>query len=356
MYYMSKVSLIMPVYNAQHCLQKSVESVLRQTHTDFELIIVESCSKDNSAAMCDEFARSDSRIKVFHEDKACGPATARNKALELVNGEYIMFIDCDDRIEQTMISSMLSEIENSDCDVVISGYYQDFLDSDDNYIYSVEVDPPVIFADNHKDCVAAVPILDAAKVLAVSWNKIYKADIIKNNGVKFADLMHSEDYFFIIDLFKYINTVKTVQSKYYHYMKYQRTSLTNKPYLQGFTQLINDRFISQRELLKSVGAYSGKPRELMCAVHIKHVFSAIVNECGTASGLTAAERRETVKSLLYHINTVEAKRYTANISKMQTVMNTVVKSGSPFAAGVTGRLIWLIQHKAPALFNKMKIK
>ncbi|MCH5191135.1 MAG: glycosyltransferase family 2 protein [Oscillospiraceae bacterium] len=346
----------MPVYNAQHCLKKSVESVIRQTHTDFELIIVESCSQDNSAAMCDEFARSDSRIKVFHEDKARGPASARNMAIDKACGDYIMFIDCDDCIEQNMLASMLSEIEAAGCDIVISGYYQDFLDSDDLFLYSVEVDPPVIFADNHRDCVAAVPFLDAAKVLAVSWNKIYKADVIKNNGVKFADLMHSEDYFFIIDLFKYVNSLKTVQDKYYHYMKYQRTSLTNKPYLQGFTEIINNRFFAQRELLKSAGVYGGKPRELMCAVHIKHVFSAIVNECGTESGITSAERRERVKSLLNHINTVEAKRYTADISKMQTVMNALVKSGSPFAAEVAGRLIWLIQHKAPALFNKMKIK
>lgn len=356
MYRMSKVSIIMPVYNAQHCLKKSVESVMRQTHTDFELIIAESCSQDNSAAMCDEFANSDLRIKVFHEDKARGPGPARNKAIELASGKYIMFMDCDDCIEQTMLASMLTEIESSGCDVVISGYYQDFLDSDDLFLYSVEVDPPVISADNHRDSVAAVPLLDASKVLAVSWNKIYKADVIKNNGVKFADLMHSEDYFFIIELFKYINSVKTVQGKYYHYMKYQRTSLTNKPYLQGFTEIINNRFSAQRELLKSVGVYSGKPRELMCAVHIKHVFSAIVNECGTASELAGAERREAVRSLLYHMNTVEAKRYTADISKMQTVMNAIIKSGSPFAAGTVGRLIWLMQHKTPALFNKLKIK
>lgn len=353
---MSKVSLIMPVYNAQYCLKRSVESVLSQTHTDFELIIVESCSQDNSAAMCDEFASSNPRIKVLHEEKACGPGSARNKALEVADGEYIMFIDCDDWIEQSMLESMLSEIENSDCDAVISGYYQDFLDGDDNFIYSVEVAPPEISAYAHKDCVSAVPYLDAAKVLAVSWNKIYRASVIKNNGVKFADLMHSEDYFFIIDLFKYINSVKTVQNKYYHYMKYRRTSLTNLPYLQGFAELINNRFSAQRELLKNAGVYSGKARELMCAVHIKHVFSAIVNECGRASGLTAAERRKRVKSLLRHTNTAEAKKYTANISKMQTVMNALIKSGSPFAVCFAGRLIRFMQHKTPALFNKIKIK
>ena len=83
----------MPVYNAEHCLQRSVESVLGQTYTDFELILVDDCSTDKSGELCDAYTKADARIKVLHQASNAGPGPARNAALKIAQGEYIQFID-----------------------------------------------------------------------------------------------------------------------------------------------------------------------------------------------------------------------------------------------------------------------
>lgn len=350
------VSLIMPVYNAEHCLKRAVDSVLAQTYPDLELILVDNCSTDRSGVMCDAYAQADARIRVLHQPCNGGPGPARNAAFKAVQGEYIMFIDSDDRMDTKMVETLHSEIRDSGCDLVISGYRQDFLDANDRFLYRVEVLPPVIEAQGKQACIAAVPTLDAAKVLAVSWNKIYRASVILDNGVQFPNRMHSEDYFFIIDLFQYVHSLKTVPCAFYHYLKYPRVSLTNMPYLKGFSELINERFTAQRRLLCENGAYTVENRALMCSVHIKHVLSAVANECSRASGLNFVARRERIKSLLRHENTQNAKMYALSETKMQIVMNTAVKIGSPLLLELTGKLIWLTQHKAPGLFHKMKVK
>lgn len=351
-----RISLIMPVYNAEHCLKRSVESVLGQTYTDFELILVDDCSTDKSGELCDAYAKADARIKVLHQASNAGPGPARNAALKIVQGEYIQFIDCDDFIDAQMLERMHAEICDSGCDLVIDGYHQDFLDAEDRFAYGVEVLPPVMEAATNKDCIASLPMLDAAKVLAVSPNKIYRACVILDNGVQFPSRMHSEDYFFIIDLFRYIRSFKTVSYAFYHYLKYQRETLTNMSYLKGFSELINERFSTQRKLLSENGAYSGEARNLMCSVHIKHVFSAAANECSPASGLSSRARRERIKALLRHENTQEAKKYAIANSKMQAIMNIVVKINSPLLFGLAAKLIYLTQHRASRLFHKMKIK
>lgn len=350
------VSLIMPVYNAEHGLKRAVDSVLAQTYSNFELFLVDNCSTDRSGAMCETYAQADARVKILRLPCNGGPGPARNAALKAARGEYIMFIDSDDCMDIKTVETLHAAIRDADCDLVIGGYQQDFLDANDRFLYRVEVLPPAIEAKDSKACIAAVPKLDAAKVLAVSWNKIYRASVILDNGVQFPNRMHSEDYFFIIDLFRYVDSLKTVPYALYHYLKYPRVSLTNMPYLKGFSELINERFSAQRRLLFENGVYTGENRALMCSVHIKHILSAAANECSRASGLKFSARRERIKALLRHENTQDAKMYAASETKMQTVMNTAVKIGSPLLLELTGKLIWLMQHKAPGLFHKMKVK
>jgi glycosyltransferase involved in cell wall biosynthesis len=94
---MSTISIIIPVYNVELYLNRCIESVLSQTFTDFELILVDDGSPDNSPKMCDEIAQKDSRVVVVHK-KNGGLSSARNAGLDIAKGEYVFFIDSDDLI------------------------------------------------------------------------------------------------------------------------------------------------------------------------------------------------------------------------------------------------------------------
>ena len=121
---MPLVSIIVPVYNVEKYLNKCIDSVLCQTFTDFECILVNDDSPDNCPQICDEYAKIDDRIKVIHKKQNEGSPQARKTGLDLAMGEYILYIDSDDWIEPDMVEKMYSKAKNTDCDMVISGMFK----------------------------------------------------------------------------------------------------------------------------------------------------------------------------------------------------------------------------------------
>lgn len=111
-----KVSVIIPVYNAEKYLSKCIDSILNQTLSDLELILVDDGSPDNSGAICDEYAIKDSRVKVFHQ-KNGGVCSARNKGLSMATGEYISFVDSDDYLECNALEELYNDIITHNADV-----------------------------------------------------------------------------------------------------------------------------------------------------------------------------------------------------------------------------------------------
>lgn len=115
------VSIIIPVYNVEKYLDRCVESIVKQTYENIEILLVDDGSPDNSPKMCDEWAKKDNRVKPIHK-KNGGVSSARNMGIEKANGEYISFVDSDDWIVPTYIEEMLNELINKNADYITCGY------------------------------------------------------------------------------------------------------------------------------------------------------------------------------------------------------------------------------------------
>ena len=107
-----KVSIIVPVYNVEKYLQRCIESILTQTETDFELLLIDDGSKDKSGLICDEYAQKDKRVNVIHKENG-GVSSARNLGIEKANGEWICFIDADDYVRQDFLSDIQQYLFNA---------------------------------------------------------------------------------------------------------------------------------------------------------------------------------------------------------------------------------------------------
>ena len=103
---MFSLSIIVPIYNGERYLRKCIDSILSQTYTDFELILVDDGSKDSSLEICREYEKNDSRVVVFHKENA-GLVAARKSGVSIAKGEYIGFVDCDDYIDDDMYSQLM---------------------------------------------------------------------------------------------------------------------------------------------------------------------------------------------------------------------------------------------------------
>lgn len=183
-----KVSIIVPIYNVEKYIHKCIDSILSQTFTDFELILVDDGSPDKCGEICEQYALKDNRIKVVHKENG-GLSDARNAGMQYVNGGYTIFVDSDDWIESTMIGEMVKFIDEYNADIIQVGFYyayKDYLLYDDRYY--CENDKPVVL-DNFS---LMKELVINERVKNFAWGKLYKTELIKDipfkKGVLFEDV------------------------------------------------------------------------------------------------------------------------------------------------------------------------
>jgi len=191
---MPKVSIIVPVYNAEKYLCECVDSILRQTLNDIELILVDDGSADTSPMLCDRYAAQDDRVKVVHQANS-GAAAARNCGLSIAHGEYIAFADSDDWIDADMYERMLDTAEENNCDLVICDCLKECGNSSQLYTH----DLPCGFYDRARMHSVYFPQLlmpDNMEypVTISNWLLLIRRDVIDENKLSFPEGMRfSED-------------------------------------------------------------------------------------------------------------------------------------------------------------------
>ena len=117
----SKVSIIVPVYKVEQYLERCIRSILNQTHKNLEIILVDDGSPDNCPQMCDEYASQHANVKVIHKENG-GLSSARLAGFDVAQGEYILFVDSDDYIDEQMVEKLVSATERQNCDLAMCGY------------------------------------------------------------------------------------------------------------------------------------------------------------------------------------------------------------------------------------------
>lgn len=208
------ISIIVPVYEAEKYLSTCIESILNQTFKNFELILVEDGSPDNSGLICDEYALKDSRIKVFHKENG-GVSSARNIGIDNACGKWISFIDADDWVESNYCESLFS-IEKK-CDLIYFNSIHHYNDGLKRIIYPEQKD-----YFTREDIENALFLLKTNSLdydyFGFTWNKFFKADIIKNNRIYFTEsLSIREDEIFTANYSRYINSLTILSEPLYNY-------------------------------------------------------------------------------------------------------------------------------------------
>ena len=242
------ISIIMPVYNAEKYLNRSIESIMNQTYNNIEIILVNDGSTDNSLSICSNYQKIDSRIKLINQENQ-GVSSARNRGIDEASGDYIMFIDSDDYIEKDMIKDMVGKIIADDIDLVISGIKMNHIKNgqvigEEKYqlkdkMYSIEEMLNDILIDINLICISG------------PWCKLYKTKILKNNKIKFTnEFTMGEDTWYNLD---YIDActgkVVTMSNIYYNYMRENPNSLFTKYYDDyiKITEKVYNKFLNLLE-------------------------------------------------------------------------------------------------------------
>jgi len=240
------ISIIIPVYNIEKLLQYTIDSILKQTFENFELLLIDDGSTDGSPQICDEFAKQDSRIIVIHKENQ-GPSATRNLGIEKANGEFIMFVDSDDLVQPEMLEKMYETICKYETDLCICGFER----FRDNWKQAYRLSPYSLVLLQSKEELASIYTKAETNMFGVSiWAKLYRADIIKRENIRFReDIDYEEDCCFNIDYFQHITTTSVINNCFYRYRQME-ASLSKGYRPDTFKFLVNgyklrSKFVSE---------------------------------------------------------------------------------------------------------------
>ena len=219
-----KISVIIPVYNVEKYLDRCIKSVVNQTYTDLEIILVDDSSPDKCPQMCDEWALKDNRIKVIHKENE-GLGFARNTGIDNATGEYLCFVDSDDYIEPTMLEECFAAAKRENADAVCFG--NDKVTLDGKIIERRIPTPPKFVFSGEEVIEQLLPKMFSQDIkTGENWNislsacfTMFSYKIVKELAWRFVSEREiiSEDFYSVLKFLRYINKAVIIDKVFYHY-------------------------------------------------------------------------------------------------------------------------------------------
>ena len=222
-----KISVIVPVYNVEQYLERCVDSIINQTYTNLEIILVNDGSTDNSGKLCDELAKKDERIRVIHKENG-GLSDARNRGIDESESDLVGFIDSDDYIDSDMYEVLLKNLNDTDADLSMCALYD---------VYNNTPEAQVINKETWKlSSEQAIKMVMEAKILSVTAvNKLYRKSLFTD--LKFEVGKIAEDAFIMIKLLDKCEKIVATNEKKYYYV-HRENSITTQKFSTKFLNVI----------------------------------------------------------------------------------------------------------------------
>lgn len=232
---MPEISIIIPVFNCEKTIRKTVESIVYGNFKNVEIILVDDCSVDNSWAVCQELKNNFSQIISIKNKQNQGVSFTRNRGIDIAKGKYILFVDSDDWVSKNYIYDLYTFVKKYSNSLIISGFhFTDYVNTiEKDYLYDVNQTESII------GCNELYKLLDKVLIQQL-WNKIFKKDIIKDFNIYFdTNQSIGEDFEFVLDYINALNpkNVVIINKPLYYYTRINRFSLMNN---FGFGQIESD--------------------------------------------------------------------------------------------------------------------
>ena len=269
------VSVIVPVYNAENGLEECVDSVIKQTWENLEIILIDDGSSDKSSIICDRLCEKDARVSVIHQINR-GVSYARNVGLIRAHGEYVVFVDSDDKL--TIDSVQIRMMGIVDSDLVVAGY--DVVDSNDKKLYEMNK-----YETKRLTQIEMLMLMFGEHTCGYQgylWNKLFKMEIIRNYSLKFQeDIHYNEDRLFVVEYLMKAKKVVIESTTVYFYKINPKGVMESA---KRFSREVYNKWITEFD------AYRVMSREL------RECDLMIYNMCNMDAMRSAINHREMVPS------------------------------------------------------------
>lgn len=351
---MCVISVILPSYNVGKYISKCLNSILEQQFQDFEILVVNDASTDQTKEICCEFAELDSRIKIIDQSHQ-GPAAARNTGIKYAKGKYVLFLDPDDWIEAPMLNDMIALAENHKADIVVCGVSVDY--EDEKRTDFLRTDDAVFFSDTNNFGELFWRLM-GENLSHFVWNRIIKTEMIRDNNIKFPIILPSEDLFFNIDTFKVAHTIVTTSSIYNHYVRRRVSVLSSYSSLTfDVPKLSVEKF---KNLFLFFSLHGEQYDDFLMQLKFSHYLNVPLNIYRSGGIENKQERINLLKKYIYNDSDVDAiiGEYKSNIKffKRSFLIHVFLfaRNLSPGCMDNLYRFLWMIKNKLYFLYIKIR--
>lgn len=217
-----KISIIVPVYKVEKELDRCVQSLLKQTYKNLEIILVDDGSPDRCPLLCDEYAQKDNRVRVIHK-KNGGLSDARNAGLNLATGEYVLYVDSDDYIELDSCERLISATSDGQVDIVVGNAIMEKPDGNEKMIHSAT---PAGFIYSAKNFVEKA--VCESQWYAPAWLNMYRREYLLTNNLYFKKEIYFEDVQMLPRVFLSAQKIACIDGIFYHYIIRENSIMTSK--------------------------------------------------------------------------------------------------------------------------------
>lgn len=352
------VSVIIPAYNVEAYVEAAVRSVLDQTLTDIEVIVVDDGSKDATGEILDRMAQDDPRLTALHVQNGGAPA-ARNLAIDRARGRYLVFVDADDECAPTMLERLARIMDRDGCELAVCGFeivtttgYGNGEDSGDSTYVEVKQVPDAVYrtADEfHR----ASPALFDSNMFYPPWNKMFLASRLNDLNIRYRDVFW-DDFPFVLDYIRDVQSVSMTSEPLYRFFRRRADSETAR-YRDGVFEKRETENDWMRELYRHWGM-EGDPTadEMVSRRYIERLVGCVANECSPKNPKTFAQKRAKVAEMLASPAVKPALASARPRSTKMRLMLVPYRMHSATLCLLSGMFIEWVRGAAPTLFAKLK--
>ena len=345
-----KVSVIMPVYKVEDYVGRAIESIQKQTLTDFEFLIVDDGTPDKSGEICDAYAANDPRIKVFHKENGGAPS-ARNLAMDLAVGKYLYFMDSDDWAEPTMLQDMYEIAERDQAQLVVAGFYIDTYYDGDKFRRDDFYVEDMVFPDGdsfHRD---AYKLFDK-NLLYSHWNKLWMREYIEEGHLRFPATFW-DDFPFILSVIRDVERVSVTSKQYYHFIRARAESET-AAYRPAMYDKREEEHGWMKELYRHWGVNDEASREMVARRYIERFIGCLENLTNPNCTMDPAEKRALVKKMILSKNVRWSLKLAKPRTKMMALMLVPLKLKSVSLTLLEAKVITFVKTRSTRIFAALK--
>lgn len=347
-------SIVMPVYNVEQYLQQAIESILAQSFSDFELILVDDCSPDGSANICNRYAQSDCRVQVVHLPKNGGLSNARNQGMQFVSGKYVTFMDSDDYVETDLLQNVYDSLQKNAADLVVFGLVEEYFDENGNVLKTFPISYATdLYLDNQNAVRKEVIELERKTLLGYAWNKFYRTSMIRDFSLSFQKITLIEDILFNLDFIAYVEKLNVLKNQSYHYMKRIDGSLTNK-FVKDYYELHRCRVYALLKLYKTWDLCTPQVCSVLADIYVRYVFSALQRNCDKRASMKHRDRVQWLRDLYQDELYFALAPYFRGSNPIVQILSVLLAHKNITVCLLLGRMIFFVKNYLPGLFSRAK--